>query len=190
MLYWVVDNVQIFYLIFGAAALALAAWWWRTRQGKYFVATGAAAGLLVLAVVLSLLVTTDRKQLVADVHDVIGKINRGDLDGAFRRFANQVELKWGQNPPLPVSREQIRKMAESGKKLPQAGAFKVWDVEVDRLDGATAVVSFYISAEGGQGRYAVCKARCERVGDLDWRVMGIDVEFPAGVQPPVAFPPR
>jgi hypothetical protein len=190
MLYWIVDNVHLFYLAFGLAALALAAWWWRTRDARYLVAAGAAAALLGLAVVLSLLVMTDRKQLVADVHDVVGKMNRGDFDGAFRRFADKIELKWGNNGPFLVSRAVLRGQAEGARKNPRAGAFRVWDVEVEELDGARGVVSFYISTEDAGGRYAVCKARCKRVGDLKWRVVGLDVDFPAGGAPPVTFPPR
>ena len=187
MLSWLVDTAPTFYLLFGLAALGLAAWWWRTKQGKYLVAAGVAAGLVVLIFVLSLVVMTDRKRLVADVHDVINKMNKGDFEGAFTRFADQVEVKLGQQS-RKLPRDAVRAIARMSMERQKVKGFHVWNVEVDKLEGATAQVSFYIQADDGPGGYAIGKASCTRVGPLDWRVSGIDMQFPGSNPQPISLP--
>src|SRR6266511_4010770 len=103
MLWWLVDNANLVFLILGLITLVLAVRWRLTHQGKYLVGA------------LTLVIVTDRKRLVQIVEEVTEKLNRKDFQGAFSHMADEVQLEMsGRSAKLP--RKVLQGLAESSFK--------------------------------------------------------------------------
>src|SRR5450631_2211958 len=91
---WIVDNLTWVLLVLGMVALCFAAAWWTTRKDKLLIGV-AVQGLLMLAAwVLSLLVVTDRMQLVSNVESMRDLINAGKLsEAALQHFDDEVKIE-------------------------------------------------------------------------------------------------
>jgi hypothetical protein len=178
MLWWLVDNANLVLLILVLAGLVLGVGWWMTRRGAYVLGLAGVIALAILVWVLSLLIVTDRRQLVLTVQEVARKVNNKDLAGAFLHFADDVELEIN-GVKRELTREALQKMAASYFKPGQITGINVADVDVDRVERPTAVVSFYVSATDQPG-IARCEAKCRLTGERAWRVTALKVEFLGG----------
>jgi hypothetical protein len=179
MLWWLVDNANLVLLLLVLAALVLGVGWWLTRRGAFVLGLAGVLALAVLVWVLSLLVVTDRKQLVRIVEDVAQKINTKDLAGAFRHFADEVELDIN-DLKVKRPRKKLEEMAEDNFKRWKIAGVVVWDVDVEKVERPDAVVRFYVRAQDQPGTYARCEAKCRLTGERDWRVTALKVEFLGG----------
>jgi hypothetical protein len=187
MLWWLVDNANLVLLVLILAALLLGVGWWLTRRGAFVLGLAGVIALAVLVWVLSLLIVTDRKQLVRTVEDVAQRINSRDLDSAFRHFADEVELDINGNKQK-LTREQLQKLAASYFKKGQISGIAVRDVDVDKVERPVAVVSFHVRPTDQPG-IARCEATCRLMGERDWRVTALKVEFVGGGGGRVVPPP-
>ena len=70
MLEWLVDHPTWIYVTLGVVALGLLVALWTTRKRKYAVGIAVAAGLALLVWLITYLVPTDRKRIVAAVEDM------------------------------------------------------------------------------------------------------------------------
>ena len=64
---WLVDNANLWYVLFGMAALGTGAAWWLRRETKYLVGVTIAVGVILLLWLLTRLVVTDRQQLELNI---------------------------------------------------------------------------------------------------------------------------
>jgi hypothetical protein len=74
VLWWVVDNALLLYLLLGCALFAVAASWWMTRRQPLLVAAGVLAGLLLLVWLLTRLVVTDRGRIERNVREMAAAV--------------------------------------------------------------------------------------------------------------------
>jgi hypothetical protein len=181
MLWWLVDNANLVLLALVLLALILGVRFWLTRRGAYLIGLGGVVALMVLVWVLSLLIVTDRKRLVLTVEEVAARINKQDLAGAFQYFADDVLFKIdGQNWPL--TRKQLLNLGERTFGKGRIEGIVVWDVEVEKVERPSAVVSFYVRPTDEQ-TYARCEAECVLHGEGDWRVKVLKITLPPGARP-------
>jgi hypothetical protein len=186
MLWWLVDNSNLVLLLLVLAALLLGVSWWLTRRGAYLFGLGGVVALMVVVWVLSLLIVTDRKRLVLLVHDVEQQINKRDLAGAFNHFAEDAELVMdGQRRAR--TREAILGVAKMVFQKGRIEGIKVWDVEVEKVDRPSAVVTFYVRPTDEQS-YARCEAQCVLHGERSWRVKVLKIDLPPGGRPWLGIP--
>jgi hypothetical protein len=180
MIWWLVDNATLVYLLLGVAAVALALRWRLTRRGKYLVALGAVAALVAVVVVLSLVVVTDRKRLVWTVEEVARRINDKQFHEAFRYFADEVRLELNEQKRT-LSKGAVRALAEMRFKEGALSGIDVGNIDVEKVERPNAVVTFAVRPRGepGAGR---CQADFVLVGEGDWRVKALKIEFFGGGQ--------
>ncbi len=181
MLWWLVDNANLVFLLLGLIALVLGVRFWLTRRGAYLIGAGAVVALIGLVWVLSLLIVTDRRRLVLLVEEVTDKLNRKDFKGAFSHMADEVEFEMSKRS-AKVSRKLLQWVAESNFKRRDIQEIIVWNVDVEKVERPAAVVSFYVRPTTETG-YAVCTAECVLVGE-DWLVKGLKIDLPANWQVP------
>ncbi|MCI0457756.1 MAG: hypothetical protein L0Z62_12365 [Gemmataceae bacterium] len=182
MLWWVVDNANLMFLLLGLIVLVLAVRFWLTRRGAYLIGAGAAVALVGLVLALSLLIVTDRKRLVLLVDEVTDKLNRKDFKGAFSHMADEVQFEMS-NQKKKVSRKLLQWAAERDFQKHRIQSITVSNVGVDNVERPTAVVSFNIQPTGERSGLALCTAECVLVGE-DWLVKGLKIELPANWQVP------
>jgi len=181
MLWWLVDNANLVFLVLGLIVLVLAVRWRLTRRGKYLIGAGVVVALIGVVWALTLLIVTDRKRLVQIVEEVTEKLNRKDFQGAFTHMADEVQLEMsGRSARLP--RKALQGLAESSFKRYGVPGITVWSTEVEKVERPTAQVSFYLRPTN-EVKYAVCTADFLLVGE-DWLVSGLKIEPPAGAQIP------
>lgn len=89
MLWWLVDNATVFYVIGGLTALMLAAIYWSNRRGKYLRAAGIFLGLIALVFLLTRIVITDRKQLELNVLAMAEGVEEGAPAKVLRHFSRE-----------------------------------------------------------------------------------------------------
>ncbi len=178
MLWWLVDNANLVLLLLVLAALVLGVGWWLTRRGGYLLGLAAVIGLAILVWVLGLLVVTDRGRLIRTVEEVAQRINAKDLDGAFRHFADEVELDLNGRKQM-YTRERLRKLAEDSFRQARISGIRVRAVDVEKVERPTAVVSFNVLPADQPG-IARCEATCKLTGERDWRVTALKVEYLGG----------
>jgi hypothetical protein len=184
MLWWIVDNAGIVYLILGLVGLTLAVRWWLTRRGGLLIALGVTAGLIALVCVLSLVIMTDRKVLVATLREMEEGINRRDLDTVFKHVADDVKVH-GRTGLTTIKKEQLRELARQ-----RLGGEEVilWNVAVEQLERPEAVVTFFARIEDTP-MMGICKARFEFVREGVWRLKGFEMYRPGDQhQLPIALP--
>jgi hypothetical protein len=178
MLWWLVDNANLVLLALVLLAIILGVRFWLTRRGAYLIGLAGVVALMVLVWVLSLLIVTDRKRLVLTVEEVAARINQKDLPGAFKHFEDKVRLVIDGKGKL-LTRDEVLGLA---KMVFQKGGIEgivVWDVEVEKVERPSAVVSFYVRPTDEQG-YARCEAECVLHGEGDWRVKVLKIAMPPG----------
>ncbi len=179
MLWWLVDNSNGVLIVLGLALLGLTAWWWNTRRRPVASAALVTLALLVTVVVLSLVIVTDRKQLTADVNDMVAALNADRLEEATKHFADEVQVDFMKQTKVTVPRKLLA--AQARNQLERAGFkhFIVWGIDVEKLERPHATVQFYIRPEG-EGQFATCWAEFILVGERDWRVKKLTVEMGTG----------
>ena len=176
MLWWLVDNANLVLLVLGLVALGFGVHFWLTRRGASLVGLGGVIALMGLVWVLSMLVVTDRKQLVLIVDDVAARLNKRDLAGAFNHFEDRVRLEIDGEGKSPTRGELVAMATELFKKG-QIEEIRVRNVEVEKVDRPNAVVSFGVYTNLGYGQ---CQAECVLHGEKDWRVKKLKIELPPG----------
>jgi hypothetical protein len=178
MLWWLADNANVVLLVLVLVAVALGVHFWLTRRGASLIGLVGVVALMVLVWVLSVVVVTDRKQLVRTVDDVVLRINKQDLPGAFTHFADEVQLVIdGRSKQL--TRGEVLGLARIAFQKGRIEGLVVWDVEVEKVERPHATVSFYVRPTNEQG-YARCVAQCVLQGEKDWRVQTLKIDMPPG----------
>ena len=186
MLWWVADNANLVLLVLVLAAVALGVHFWLTRRGASLLGLAGVVALMVLVWVLSLVVVTDRKQLVRTVEEVARRINQQDLTGAFGHFADKVRLEINGRGRV-LTRGEILGLAKMQFQQGRIEGLIVWDVEVEKVERPHATVSFYVRPTDQQG-YARCEAQCVLQGEKDWRVQALKVDLPPGGKQWIGWP--
>ena len=176
MLWWVVDNANTLIVILGLLLLGLTAYWWNTRRRNVGIAALATLGMLVLVWVLSLLIVTDRKQLVANLQKLVDDVGADRIDDAMKLFAEDVKVK-ALGKLSAESRKDLQ--AKTRATLQQQGLkqFVVWNVDVKKVDRPRAQVTFLVRP-AEESKFVSCEADFVLVGDMDWRIQELRVDLP------------
>jgi 4-amino-4-deoxy-L-arabinose transferase-like glycosyltransferase len=165
MLDWLVDNAKTLCVVLGIVALCLAALWWMNRKRYYLIALGVVAGLIVLVVVLSFLVVTDRQQIRSNILAMRDGVVEGKPDAVFKHFARDFRVDF-------MDRQTFVDRATQAIRLRRVGDIVLWDFDFETPPDRTknALVAFRARAEG-QGGDGLFLVRAEFVFEEgQWRM--------------------
>src|SRR5262249_39447146 len=87
MLWWMIDNVNLVYLLLGLVGLVCAVQWWQTRKKRYVIALGVIVALIGLVFLLTRLMVTDRQRLVQTVQEMAQELQERKLDRFFEHVS-------------------------------------------------------------------------------------------------------
>lgn len=155
MIWWLVDNANLVYLLLAVVALVLAVLFWQNRRGKHLVALGGIVLLIGLLWLLSRLVITDRKQLELNLFAMADATLHHEPH-KLRSYLAKDFSYGGLNRTEAAERVVNRAMDAN------VNDYHIWDYTVDELsrrDGK-AKVSFRlrVNAPGDQIFMAIMRA--------------------------------
>lgn len=167
MLAWPIDNANIIYLVLGLVILGLAASWYLNRRVKTLMIIASVIILGIAVWLLTLIVPTDRKQIVDNVwamRQAVLDRKPGDLvkhwsrDFVFRNLSGS---------------ELARDVTEKAAKY-NVNDIHLWDFEVKSVSEEKGEVWFRCRAgeAGGAPFLALCKADFVKESDA-WKLQRI-----------------
>lgn len=184
MLWWLVDNATVVYLVLGLAALVLAAIFWSNRRVKFLGAAGVLLGLLALFFLVTRLVVTDRKQLYLNVQAMARGVEEGDPEKVFRHFSREFRH---ENMDGATSRDRIA----AAIRTRRVSAIGISSFEAEQLSRADrkARVTFLVSFDA-DGQRHLFRVRLEfALEGEDWRLTRVQLFNPVvNNDRPIAIP--
>ncbi|MBM4067471.1 MAG: hypothetical protein FJ271_00795 [Planctomycetes bacterium] len=184
MLWWLVDNATVVYLVLGLTALVLAAVFWSNRRVKFLAAAGVLLGLVGLFFLLTRLIVTDREQLYLHVQAMARGVEEGDPEKVFRHFSKQFRH---DNSDGATARARIA-AAIRARRVSAIGISSFDAEQLSRAD-RKARVTFLVSFDADGHRH-MFRARLEFAleGD-DWRLTRVQLFNPVvNHDQPIAIP--
>lgn len=184
MLWWLVDNATVVYLILGLSALVLAAIFWSNRRVKFLAVAGVLLGFIGLFFIVTRLVVTDRKQLERNILAMVQGVEEGDAGKVFAHFSRDFRHS---GLALPEFRERVGRHIQA-RQVSDIIVTNYDFKKISRVDGAAEVsffVTFTVGRAEGRPRY-----RCRLDFALEaeqWRIKGVEL-FQFGSGQPVAIP--
>jgi len=167
MLAWPIDNANIIYLLLGLIVLALAATWYLNRRVKTLVLIAGAIALAIAFWLLTLIVPTDRKQIV----DNVWAMRRAVLD----RRPSDLARHWSRDFAFRnlSGSELARDVADKAAKF-KVNDIHLWDFDIKSVTDDKAEVWFRCRAgeSGGGLLLALCKADFVKESDA-WKLQRI-----------------
>jgi hypothetical protein len=136
---WLIDNANIWYVLFGMVALGFGTVFWLQRRPKYLLGVLAALGLMGLVWLLTLLVVTDRRQLELNVHAMADAVAEGKKEILLKHLAKDFAFQGQQ-------REVLAESAIQAAKQHQVYDIHIFGFDVEELHEQTAKVYFRASA--------------------------------------------
>src|SRR5262245_58555228 len=141
MLWWLVDNANLVFLVLGLVALVLAVRWSLTRRGAYLAGLGVTFTLIAVVFALTLFVVTDRRRLVQRVEEIARLFNPKDLDRAFDHMTDTIRLEMSGWPkPITLPKSWVKQAAQRGFRDHNIQGIHVWNIGVEKVDRPSAVV--------------------------------------------------
>jgi hypothetical protein len=187
MLSWVVDNLPWVLLGLGIVALCFAAVWWTTRKDKLLIGVAVPGVLMLAAWLLSLVIVTDRMQLVSNVESMRDLVNNGKLTDAVQHFDEVVEIN-GIGGPQTYKKATLEGLAKFNMRQHNIKKVVTNKIEIEDIVGDKATVTFFIGSEDSSER-GRCIMGFVKSPDGKWRVNNVKVVTPIGDHPlPVLFP--
>jgi hypothetical protein len=183
MFWWLVDNVNLVYVLLGVVGLVCAVQWWQTRKRKYAIAFGVVAALMGLVFLLTRLIVTDRQQLVLNVRVMAQALRERKLDTFFEHVSPA--FRHGT-----LDARTFRTFVEERLRQLDVKDFRVWGLatgEVSRADKGQ--VEFMFQVEAGADRQ-VPPVRCEAEFAFEegrWRLRGFQL-FLMNQKDPLVLP--
>jgi hypothetical protein len=158
MLTWFADQANVFYFLFGAAALALLAAGWQTRRTKFWAYAAGAVGLMLLVWLLTSLVITDRQQILLNLDAMRQATVQKKPDELFQHISK--DFRFGT-----MSRDDLYKRVGN-----IVAANKITNIHLTsqhvtvKGDVADAEFTFRVDAEGTFLAPAAAKTKFVREG--------------------------
>ncbi len=185
MIWWVVDNANLIYLLFTLAALFVGVAAWQTRRVKYLVWLGIIVALAALFWFLCSLVITDRKQVELNIDDMA----RATLDRNASRLMGHLATNFEfQGHKRKQIADAVIRTAEAG----QVNGYRMWDFSIDELSRpqrkAKVTFRLRIDTARGDAHMLLCRASFVLEGDR-WLLTTFQVFNPvANTDQPIGVP--
>jgi hypothetical protein len=169
MFFWPIDNAFFLYVIAAALAAGLLAAWWTTRKRGYLIAVGTVAGIAGLLFVLTLLVETDRKQIVRALQEMMDGVKEKNLDKTFRHITSDCTTHFANGQ---WDRQTLLGKAKSAIKDGGVEEINLWGFDFEQVDSPRALVFFNAKPFGkwsSGAEYCGCRAEFRLEGGR-WRM--------------------
>jgi hypothetical protein len=186
MLESLVDHPVPIYIVLGVVALGLLVGLWMTRKRGYALGLGGVAVAALLVWLLTILIPTDQKRIVAAIEDMRAGVREGSAERIFRNISEDFHFG-GMN------RAGFRGLVEQHLAHRDVDDIIVWDIdqaEVKRQpSGGTATTTFMVKPRAN----GVPDDRFFRVfatfvlENGQWRLKGFELRDPV-VNQPVPIP--
>jgi hypothetical protein len=186
MLESLVDHPVPIYVVLGVAALGLLVGLWVTRKRGYALGLCGVALLALLVWLLTILIPTDQKRIVAAINDMRAGVRAGDAERIFRNISRDFRIGG-------LTRDGFRKVVDEALARHDVDDIIVWDIdqaEVSRrAGGGTATTTFMVKPKAN----GIPDDRFFRVfatfvlEDGQWRLKGFELRDPV-VNQPVPIP--
>jgi hypothetical protein len=173
VLWWLVDNALLLYLLLGCALLAVGAYWWMTRKRQFLIATGGVAGLLILVWLLTQVVVTDRGRIEGNIRAMAAAIGENKPADVVKHLAR--DFQFGTYTKATAERDIRSAIHQYGLQ-----EIRVRDVSITKLSRAEGKaeaefrVFVWSSMTEGGGYPFWCKAEFV-LEDEDWRLRRIRI---------------
>ena len=89
---WLTEDPSLAYLVLGLLALGSAAAFWVRQDRRFLVGLAAAAVLLLIVLLVSRFVVTDREQIALTVREMAAGVGRRDVNGIFSHISDKFRL--------------------------------------------------------------------------------------------------
>jgi len=135
---FLIDNANIWYVLFAMVGLGFGAAWWVNRRPKLLLGFGAAVGLIAGLWLLTSLVMTDRKQLELIIHELADAAVEGKADVFQKHLAKDFQLQGHDRQAI------VDKLNKAAK------GYQVYDIyisgfDVEEMTATTAKAYFLIA---------------------------------------------
>src|SRR5262245_15381975 len=181
MLSHFVDNAVFYEALLALIAIGLGVAWWKTRNRRWLLSCGIPLALMIILVVLTFVVDTDRKQIARNVDSMRDAINAGNAAEAAKYFDENVTIDT-RNGKFTMSNKYLEKMAKGTMGAYQVKQVETGRVEVEELSGAKAMAKFMVRDADNPGQMGWCRMEFVRTPNGKWLVKWMTVESYIGGQ--------
>lgn len=167
MLAWFVDNANLVYILLGFVALGLGVSWWLNRRVRTLFMFAGVAALIAAFWLFTLLVPTDRKQIVAQVW----AMRRAVLDRKPDDLANH----WARDFAFQnASRDDLARAITKAAGDYQVNDIHLWDLEAKNVAAGKGELWFRCRVTGRDGApfLALCKTDFVKEGEA-WKLQRV-----------------
>jgi hypothetical protein len=123
---WLIDNVNIVYLLLGIVALGFVTSWWLTKRVKFLICASGVLALIVVAWLLTLVVVTDQHQIQKNVQEMADAVVAGDPRAVLKHCSRDFRHK-------QMTREQLADLVQK-----VATKFKITEVKIREFESKDA----------------------------------------------------
>jgi len=180
---WLLDNINVVYILLGIAALGLAVAGWVTRRVKFFALAGIPIVLIALVWLLTQFVVSDRQQIERNVQAIAQAAVAKDGHAIVKHLSHDFSYNG-------LKRDQIAELVNRTIDQWQISAIKVWEFDVVQLsrDEKSAKVNFKMTVSAAAvDRPTVVLCVTEWVLENDqWKMRSFDPRNP--MQPDQKMP--
>ena len=181
---WLIDHVDVIYILLGIVALGFITAGWLTRRVKFFVYAAVPLLLIGLIWLLTRFVVTDRQQIEANVGTMADAVVAGDQQTLFKH----VSREFSHNH---MTREELAKRVTTIAALYKITEVKIWEFEITELSrgnrSAKARFNATVFNRDGPIRVVLCLAEFV-LEDNQWKLRHIDFREPAHPDQPIHIP--
>jgi hypothetical protein len=186
MLWWVVDNAILFYLLLGLVGLALAAGWWMTRDRRYLIGLAVVFGLALLVWLLTRLIITDRQQLRHIIEEMAEAVGDRKPEVIVKHLSRDFDY-------YGLTRATMAQHVANAIRDYDLRYVGVWEFDIEKLSRAEgkATVAFRAKVDLGENRSQwVCRGFFV-LEDGQWRMKGFNIYNPVvNTDQPIQIPLR
>ena len=167
---WLVDHVNILYILLGIAALGLLTAGWVTRRVKFFLHAAIPLTLIGLVWLLTQLIVTDSKQIELDVHAMKDAVLRRDADALMSHVSEDFRYEGVNKAMLGAGMKKTLEMHNVTE-------IHITQFEIKELsrEKRHAKADFLVRVDSGNDMvfFGLCVTEFGLEGD-QWRLKGID----------------
>jgi len=186
-MWWLVDNANVWYLLFGIVALGFAAAWWIERRHKYLLGVAVAAGFILGLWLLSKVVITDRGRLQMNLREMAAAVESGRPEALLQHFAQDFRYD-------NADRAEVARLVTDNAQRYKVGQVHLWNLSVEDVNRAkgSAKISFGVTVRDTAGA-ELFMGMCETTFGLEadrWKLRKAEFFNIAGDKTPRHIPLR
>jgi hypothetical protein len=186
VLFWLVDNALLWYLLLGCVLLAVAAYWWMRRKRQFLIAAGIVTALILLVWLLTRVVVTDRQQIRRNIEEMAQAVADNKPDVIAKHLSRDFDY-------YGLKTDAVVHHIAAASRAYGVSYVRVWDFDFEYLSHAEgrARIAFRARADLGPDiTMWLCRAEFI-LEDGQWRMQHFDVYNPVvNTDQPIQIPLR